>query len=327
MCKKVPACSAQATMTSMPRAKYVIHKGYQGLGDRLQALSYTLEFARRTGRLLYVDWSDVQWGQGDPANGFGAYFEVCGDGVRMLRSLDEIPRGASVYPDAWKGRLAEPAGPWIHPDRAKLEVHLEQDRKEDVVVHTTVGFRRWSGDVLGSLLRPTEPVMAALRSKRMLLREPYACVHLRGTDRSGGAAPTATESCAALHAQLVGAKARHPDGIQVVVVSDDRAYVDAWTSLEPASHLATGVTTAVVCGAGEGTHTLGTRRLEASGITKGELLMDLLTDFFVFALSNERFANNEQSTFSAMAKVVATCSPFMALLRQRSKPCRIVVAD
>ena len=41
--------------------KYILLKGYEGFGDRLENLLQTISYCRKTNRVLVVDWSDYMW--------------------------------------------------------------------------------------------------------------------------------------------------------------------------------------------------------------------------------------------------------------------------
>ena len=43
--------------------KFVLFKGVEGFGDRLQCLLYIIEYSIKTNRILIVDWNDIEWCQ------------------------------------------------------------------------------------------------------------------------------------------------------------------------------------------------------------------------------------------------------------------------
>ena len=55
--------------------KYLILKGYAGLGDRLSSLGYAIKLATDTNRILLIDWSDYMWCQSEN-KGFFYYFKL-----------------------------------------------------------------------------------------------------------------------------------------------------------------------------------------------------------------------------------------------------------
>ena len=41
--------------------KFVIFKGFEGFGDRLQCLLQIIQYSNITNRILVIDWSDEHW--------------------------------------------------------------------------------------------------------------------------------------------------------------------------------------------------------------------------------------------------------------------------
>ncbi|MDR2910492.1 MAG: hypothetical protein LBV47_03880 [Bacteroidales bacterium] len=80
--------------------KYLILKGCAGLGNRLSTLASAIEYARKNKRILYVDWSDGQFGC-KKQNIFYKYFEL--KNVDYIRSINEIAdyNKCSCYPPFW----------------------------------------------------------------------------------------------------------------------------------------------------------------------------------------------------------------------------------
>jgi hypothetical protein len=84
----------------MEHDKYLIVKGVAGLGDRFATLANAIEYARKSGRILLVDWSDGVFGtKGD--NVFYRYFRL--SDIPYATSIDTIFEGSGLtcYPDLW----------------------------------------------------------------------------------------------------------------------------------------------------------------------------------------------------------------------------------
>jgi hypothetical protein len=274
--------------------KYIIHKGYQGWGDRLQSLSYCLEYAKKTGRYIFIDWNDPLWSQGDLRCNFYRYFSL--EGVNEISCIDEIPKSSTVYPAYWYGKLEEPGGIWIHNKRSALEIRLDLERPEDVVVHTAIGFRKWSASTIADSLRLKPTLLDVVKYKLSLIKDDkYYAVHLRGTDRC-----TTLSICKDIVEQI----SKLPV-LPIVLISDDQQFVKEWFLHAPDTILAT-QTTYKLNGLGLGTHMLPPEKLSKYNLTKNELNLDLLSDFFVYALGTIHFSNNKSSTFSQMAKLLGT---------------------
>jgi hypothetical protein len=287
--------------------KYLIHKGYQGWGDRLQSLSYCLDYAKKTGRYLYIDWMDPLWGQGDPSKNFYQYFGL--QGINQIESIDEIPADVTVYPSYWNKKLNEKSGIWIHSKKTILEVKLDLDRPEDVVVVTAIGYRQWSAETITAHLTFQPPLITEVKRKLALIpNKDFYGVHLRGTDRT-----TSIQTCINIGQQLF--ELSKLTSFPIVLISDDSHLVSEWLKIMPDTILLT-ETTHKLNGLGLGTHMIPPEKLEKYGITKEGLILELLSDFFVYSLAKFHFTNNAASTFSQMAKLLGTFDPSRIILEK-----------
>ncbi|MDR1667054.1 MAG: hypothetical protein LBS03_05105 [Bacteroidales bacterium] len=88
--------------------KYLIVKGVSGLGERLGAAAAAIDYARRSGRKIYVDWSDGKFGKPDEPV-FYKYFRL--NGVERAASIEEIFSGDPpvCYPALWGASPHMPA--------------------------------------------------------------------------------------------------------------------------------------------------------------------------------------------------------------------------
>jgi hypothetical protein len=80
--------------------RYLIVKGASGLGGRLAVVASAVDYARRTGRKIYVDWSDGKYGKpGEQV--FYKYFRL--NNVGQADSMEEIFSGdpPECYPPLW----------------------------------------------------------------------------------------------------------------------------------------------------------------------------------------------------------------------------------
>lgn len=89
----------------MAGKKYLIVKGVAGLGNRLISLCDAIHYARRTGRILLVDWCDGLFAPRG-RNAFPLFFEL--KGVDSISSFDDIRNleYKSAYPPLW-GEMPE----------------------------------------------------------------------------------------------------------------------------------------------------------------------------------------------------------------------------
>jgi len=80
--------------------KFLILKACAGLGNRLITLCNAIEYAKKTNRTLYVDWSDGQFGE-KGKNVFYKYFQLYG--ARHESDFDKIGNinSNNAYPPLW----------------------------------------------------------------------------------------------------------------------------------------------------------------------------------------------------------------------------------
>ena len=87
--------------------KYTLLKGCEGFGDRLQCLLQAIEYCKKTGRTLIVDWEDEHWCH-EKGKGFDYYFSINGVKHMTLWDFKAIAAGKdkmSFYPRQWESRL------------------------------------------------------------------------------------------------------------------------------------------------------------------------------------------------------------------------------
>jgi len=83
--------------------KYLVLKGYCGLGDRLYTLLAAIKYAKNTNRILYVDWADWIYGT-EKKNVFYDYLQL--KNIPYVVDPKEIEKNAKTcYPKIWKGKL------------------------------------------------------------------------------------------------------------------------------------------------------------------------------------------------------------------------------
>jgi hypothetical protein len=83
--------------------KYLVLKGYCGLGDRLHTLLSAIKYAKDTNRILYVDWADWIYGT-EKKNVFYDYFQL--KNVSYISDPKEIEDNVETYyPKIWKGKI------------------------------------------------------------------------------------------------------------------------------------------------------------------------------------------------------------------------------
>jgi hypothetical protein len=81
--------------------KYVLVKGFAGLGNRMFVALSAILYAQLSGRRLVFDWNDSVYSD-DGSDVFRHFFVCAGAG-----GIEEIPATDSVAPAIWRGRLGE----------------------------------------------------------------------------------------------------------------------------------------------------------------------------------------------------------------------------
>lgn len=91
----------------MSKNRVVIVKGIAGLGNRLRCVAAAIEYAKKTGREVYIDWTDGMF-LPEGENAFNKYFEIADfPAVTEFESLNvetfypdvyaELPMSGSIY--------------------------------------------------------------------------------------------------------------------------------------------------------------------------------------------------------------------------------------
>lgn len=95
--RPLPVTLPVSSVKGLPRPeplRFVVFKGFEGFGDRLQCLLQALRYARGTGRLLVVDWRDDLWSHGAGLD-FEDFMEI--RGVKVRRHV-ESARASQLSP-------------------------------------------------------------------------------------------------------------------------------------------------------------------------------------------------------------------------------------
>ncbi len=312
----------------MTALRFVVFKGMQGFGDRLQCLLQAIRYARATQRYLVVDWRDPDWSHA-PHLPLAHYFRV--QGVRTFSLEDFLTLWAhdghrmSVYPEPWRHKLADPAyRAWIYKPLfavAEGNEHLNKiatyeapDFDAQVVVYGGVGKRAFAyAD--GKCLVPSRWVEEEIRAtfhNEALVPGAYDVVHLRGGSKAwlGGKVPLESlrsridEAFPSQQAYFSAVEAQfeaEPPADDCVVLCDSRPLGRAWLA-----HFGRGrllLETANETFAESGTHKLDAAALAAQGpgLTKERLNLEVLRDFTIM-LHARRVVGDGISLFSKMAQ-------------------------
>ena len=276
--------------------KYLIIKGWLGFGDRLESLKMGIKYALDHKLKVYVDWTDSIWSHGNES--FYTYFKLVN--IPQIESLDEIPEDATVYPAFWKENLKRPYGKDLIDKTKELNLDLGMLPKTydaDVVVLSNCGRRSiyYDNQFFANVIRVVDlRVLSKVRQRVVQYSLPSKIgIHIRGTDKfKNSGKRTLGVQFAAVNAVMEGAL----NGKPMVVVSDDKESMQIWKRYFPQSILLSELS--LQQSSMKGNHNLSKEELKVS---KDELNVDLLVDFFTLALTSRVVATNRDSRFSLEA--------------------------
>jgi hypothetical protein len=276
--------------------KYLIVKGWLGFGDRLESLKMAVKYAQTHNLQIYVDWRDPMWSHG--SEDFYTYFKLIN--MPVLKSLDDIPADATFFPAFWKDCLNEHVtADFIIKHKGEIDIGVLDSKSfdADVVVFGSCG-NRWLYPDSTFFANVFRVVDQRVLSKIQYHKSRYPVdrswgIHIRGTDH-------VKEKLRTLSVQSIAARITTLGGMNMsnmVVVSDDRENLDIWKRFYPTSY--------VVSDLSKQTSIKGNHNLDASklgGVSKDELNVDMLVDFFLMASCERMFSTIKSSRFSHEAQ-------------------------
>jgi hypothetical protein len=273
--------------------KCLIVKAILGFGDRLEFLKMCVSYALKNDIKLIIDWSDPVWGES-----FQKYFSL--DIPTM--SLDDIQETDTVYPEYWKGRLKEQFTVETANARTDLKTDLLIEvLPYDIVVVICTGKRTTYDNsyFFASKFRVIdERIITEVQNRRKTydLSKKWG-IHLRGTDRASSIAYK-QKRLSELTVKLVTQGLFN--GASLIVVSDDKDYIDMWKTRFPEHPVITSLT--------GHTGTIGTHMILNSVKSKDQLNVELLIDFFTLASCARVYSTSPDSRF---AKEAIRLAPFV----------------
>ena len=187
--------------------KYVLVLGEAGFGDRIQVLLEAMEYSKKTGRYLVVNWNDQIWNEKEKHD-FHHYFSFTND-VKFIHFLDfftilrvqQRNRNFTIFPPCWnqeKKKLMnikfnskiyynQKYNSFINNKSIENIIkNKNQDFSENLVIIPGNGYRSYTYSFFNNIIlnqKYREKIQNEPDFKNLCL-EPYICIHLRGTDRS-----------------------------------------------------------------------------------------------------------------------------------------------
>lgn len=308
--------------------KYIILKGAEGFGDRLQCLLQAIGYCIKTKRTLVVDWRDPDWYH-DETNRVDRYMNISGvDTMTIEQFRDQIKeyQNMSVVPSRWSGDML--LNPEFHKHMYNSEYHLEPsnnvlfdisngrrpDFDEQIVVSPGVKERSWHYEYSKNL-QFSECVRSAVESVKTPDKKQYNVLHMRGGTQQwlGGhhpilevrkklkdMYPNMASYVRYLHYSL--SKEDPGDQLPLLICSDNKQLIDEWLSV---TNIGRPINTTPCDVISSGTHKIHKNQLNHT--TKHQLNVELLRDFIIMC-NAKHVIHDEVSTFSSMAsKCVVTC--------------------
>jgi len=89
-------------MTQLAPLLVIKSSGGGGIGDSIRSLIAGIDYARRSGRSIYVDWSDGMFGP-EGINVFSDFFEILG--LPTVTDLKAYGDSEDLFPAIWKNNL------------------------------------------------------------------------------------------------------------------------------------------------------------------------------------------------------------------------------
>jgi len=272
--------------------KYLIVKGCLGFGDRLESLKMAVAYALHYNLQIYVDWRDPMWSHG--STDFYTYFKLVN--MPVLNSLDEIPGNATYHPPYWKGNLHEHLTHdfLLKHKEDKLDLGVLKDSyNADVVVFSSIGYRTLYIDssFFANVFRVVDTrILNKIKyhESQKQLSKSWG-VHIRGTDR----AKRLLRRLNSIQSIVLGFTSMGGmNQNNIVAVSDDREQLEIWKRYYPQSYIVS--EHSVKYNSVEGNHHISKENLQ---VTKDDMNVDSLVDFFVLAKCERMFSTMKDSRF------------------------------
>jgi len=278
----------------------VVFRGIEGWCDRLQVLAHCIGYCLKFNTALCVDWDDMVWGAGE--FDFNSCFELVG--IRTMTKTQVLKLVASgrmdVRPSCWDLRKmavhihGETHGDAYIGEFMKFEIEKVEG---DVLVTNGRGERQWDVRLLCEHLRFKPAVVEGIK-KRLADFDPNSVViHLRGTDRpdKGDYTEKAVEAV----------KATGIPHSQVYVVTDQRDLWERFHAGIPEARLTNPESNILRIAPtnANGTHQIHPAVLKSLGVTKWDMMLDLMADW-VALVSAQTAIGRSESTYFSMARSI-----------------------
>ena len=308
--------------------KFLVYKGLEGWGDRIQGGLEAVRYARLTNRILIFDWRDPDW-SGEKGCILENFFRF--EGVRrfdlesFLMYFESYRDTLTVFPPAWTrfvtdGDYAHRARgqffrwPFDEVPRSDILALKAPDVESDVVVIPFGARHFWWEDF--RYIQLSELVRPALRSffRQAGLRfGKYDAVHLRAGSKTWDIERNINRKLSAkinekfpteqtyldYIVQQVQAMRRDVPTLPILVISDSRDMARKFIDLVPDARFVGQSFEGEI--PASGIHKASAERLRATGLSRYDINTEMLRDFAVLLNARAVFSD-DISMFSTTAK-------------------------
>lgn len=266
--------------------KYLLVKAWLGFGDRLQGLKMCVNYALKHNLAILVDWSDSIFCHSDES--FYKYFNL-----KMPTFELPLDSSLSVYPPYWKDKLHMKLDESIQNPEINIGI-LDKEIAEDIIVYCCIGTRLLYNNsrFFARVFKVIHPeILHEVRQRQITYNLSQKIgVHLRGTDRTTKINKLDRFRGIRLRMVSLGALA----GQQFIALTDDEEFARMWKA-----NFNFPLLTKIIPGGFAGNHQISPEKLNLS---KDDLNIDMLIDFFTLASCKDILTTSKDSRFAQEAQ-------------------------
>jgi len=268
--------------------KYLLVKAWLGYGDRLQGLKMCVSYALKHNRAILIDWSDSIFSHSGES--FYNYFNL----KMPTFKIEDLDSSLSIYPPYWKDKLNETLTESAFGIPEINLGMLDREFAEDIIVYCCIGNRLVYNDsrFFGEVFKVVHPEITREVHQRQItynLSQKIG-VHLRGTDRTTQINKLDRFRGIRLRMVSLGLLA----GQEFIALTDDDEFARMWRV-----NFKFPLLTKIIPGGSQGNHQISAANL---GLTKNDLNVDMLIDFFTLASCKDILSTSKDSRFAQEAR-------------------------
>ena len=298
-----------------PIKQIVVVKGWEGFADRLQVLSHCIEYCKKTGATICIDWRDSMWGQS--VEDFHDYFKIVDipsipissllERINEITDISGNERPCKIFPPIWTidTLLREPFE-LIHFSEYEKEINLSRITnyvEYDILVHNGKGNRTYHCSNIINNIRFQPDIREHIEHRLSCLSSipSYTAIHLRGTDRlENRSIKNTLDKVYSEYEELDPFDKQH-----ILIVTDmEELRVEILCRIPNADYILNPSVKSLPKNSKKGRHKLKPNVLKYYGIKKRDLILDSLTDFMVLCLSDMIISNQHESLFYKMSDLI-----------------------